>query len=253
MSTPTHATAARNFYLIGHGCNDTHSIDKAMKQKVNGLECDLWADDEKKWWISHDGSDKTDLRKWLTYVGKSEQKHQKHLSIIIFDVKSAEPFVEVRELINELLPSSLPRIYSTAKIEDAHIFSAIVPLLQSHEGIAIDEEDDPKKVAAFFRTIGANQCWYGNGITLMIPINAPFHEAMQKAAPIRDTIGPFSKIYTWTVHRTSALRKYINEDKVDGIMVELNGFFTRPVTRAHKIIRKNKEIKLAERTSPLFQ
>lgn len=252
MTSSNQAIATRNFYLIGHACNDTDSIDKALKQKVNGIECDLWADDDKKWWISHDGLEKTDLVMWLSHIEKAEKKFKRPLSIIVFDVKSDEPFAGVRQIINEHLPTELPHIYSTAKIENAHIFLEIVPLLKPNEGIAIDEEDDPKKVAVFFRSINATQCWYGNGITL-IPINEPFHEAMQNAVPIRDTTGPFSKIYTWTVHRSSALHKYINEDRVDGIMVGLNSFFIRPVSSALKIIRKNKELKLAERNTPLFQ
>jgi hypothetical protein len=99
--------------------------------------------------------------------------------------------------------------------------------------------------------MGATQCWYGNGITL-IPINEEFHESMQKAAPIRDSKEPFSKIYTWSVHRTGALRKYINEDKVDGVIVGLNSMLSRPVTSALKIIRQNKEVQLADRNSNLF-
>ena len=241
----------RDFYLIAHGCNDIDKINKAFKQKVNGIECDLWADDEKKWWISHEGLEKTDIIEWLKHIKKAEQKHARELAVIIFDIKSAEPIKDIRELINLYLPTDLPHIYSTASLEKAHILAEIVPLLQQHEGIAIDEEDDPTEVAAYFEKIGAKQCWYGNGITL-IPINDSFHEAMQQAAPIRDTTGPFSKIYTWSVHRKEALRKYILEDKVDGVIVGLNSLLTRPVSSALKIINQSEEVKLATRTTPLF-
>jgi hypothetical protein len=173
------------------------------------------------------------------------------MSVIVFDVKSAEPFKEVRDIINEHLPSGLPHIYSTAKIDKAHIFADIVPLLNANEAIAIDEEDDPKEVAAFFNSIGATQCWYGNGITL-IPINEEFHQSMQEAAPMRDSTGPFSKIYTWSVHREEALRKYIVEDKVDAVIVGLDGFFTEPVTNALKIIRNCEDVQLADRNTRLF-
>ncbi|GEO11702.1 hypothetical protein [Segetibacter aerophilus] len=251
MDSTTPPTVSRNFYLIGHGCNDIEKINKALKQKVNGIECDLWADDDKKWWISHEGLTKTDLLEWLNYIPRAEKKYKRQLSIIIFDVKTSEPFKGVRDIINSTLPKDLPRIYSTAKIDKAHIFAEIVPLLNECEGIAIDEEDDPAEVAAFFKKIGATQCWYGNGITL-IPLNEEFHESMQKAAPIRDTTGPFSKIYTWSVHRSEALRKYIEEDKVDGVIVGLNSIFSRPVSSALKIIRDNEEVQLAERNSKIF-
>ncbi|MCW3108493.1 MAG: hypothetical protein JWQ09_2999, partial [Segetibacter sp.] len=99
--------------------------------------------------------------------------------------------------------------------------------------------------------IGATQCWYGNGITL-IPLNEQFHVSMQQAAPIRDSTGPFSKIYTWSVHRKKALHKYIMEDQVDGVIVGLNSVLTRPVSNALKIISGNTDIQLAGRNSRLF-
>jgi hypothetical protein len=251
LNSTTSAPVSRNFYLIGHGCNDLDKINKALRQKVNGIECDLWEDDDKKWWISHEGLSKTDLKEWLSHITIAEKKFKRQLSVIVFDVKTAGLFKGVRDIINSTLPPDLPRIYSTAKIEMAHIFAEVVPLLEPHEGIAVDEEDNPAEVAAFFRKIGATQCWYGNGITL-IPLNEEFHECMQQAAPIRDTTGPFSKIYTWSVHRTKALRKYIEEDKVDGIIVGLNGILSRPVSNALKIIRDSKEVQLADRRSKLF-
>lgn len=241
----------RNFYLIAHGCNDIETIDKAFEQNVNGIECDLLADSEKKWWISHDGLQKVDLIEWLTHIGKAEEKFQRQLSVIVFDTKTAEPFAGVREIINQYLPAGLCHIYSMAKIEKAHIFAEIVPLLTAYEGIAVDEEDDPKEVADFFKSIGATQCWYGNGMTL-IPLNSQFHVSMQEAAPIRDTTGPFSKIYTWSVHRKEAIRKYIEEDKVDAVIVGLNNLLTSPVTNAFEVLSANQEIKLAGRNTPLF-
>jgi len=242
---------SRSFYLIAHGCNNISKINKAFRQKVNGIECDIWADDEKRWWVTHNGFGKTNLVRWLTHIGRAEKKFKRQLALIIFDIKCAEPIGGLREIINEHLPSGLPHIYSTAKINKAHIFSDIVPLLKANEGIAVDEEDDPKKVAAFFRHIGANQCWYANGITL-IPLNDPFHASMRQAAHLRDSSRHFSKIYTWSVHRKEALRKYILEDKVDGVIVGLNGIFTKPVKNAMDIINASNDVQLADRNTPLF-
>lgn len=251
MNQPFSNNGHRNFYLIAHGCNSIETIEKAFEQNVNGIECDLWADSKQKWWISHDGSQKVDLIKWLSHIGQAEEKFQRQLSVIIFDTKTAEPFAGVRDLINQHLPAGLSHLYSMAKIKTAHIFAEIVPMLTPYEGIAVDEEDDPKEVAEFFKTIGATQCWYGNGMTL-IPLNEPFHVSMQQARPIRDSFGPFSKIYTWSVHRKEAIRKYIEEDKVDAVIVGLNNFLTSPVTNAFEIINTNKDIKLAGRNTPLF-
>jgi len=211
----------------------------------------LWADKNKKWWISHDGLLKTELTKWLSYIKKVDQKFDQQLSLIVFDVKSPLAIGSVRYMINDYLPPEIPRVYSTAKIEKAHIFKEIVNSLSQLEGISIDEEDDPHEVAKFFRDIGATQCWYGNGITL-VPVNGQFHDSMRKASLLREDSAPFSKIYTWSVHRKSALYKYIIEDKVDGIIVGLDSILTRPVTNAIKIIEASDEVRLADRNSRLY-
>lgn len=251
MNPTTTVHSCRNFYLIGHRCNSFSQINKALQQKVNGIECDLWADKEKRWWVSHNGFDKTDLVQWLRHIEKAEQRFEQQLALVVFDIKSAEPISTLREIINDNLSPDLSRMYSTAKISKAHIFEPIVPMLTSKEVVAVDEEDDPKEVAAFFQMIGATQCWYGNGITL-IPSNDPYHRSMHQAAPIRDAEGPFSKIYSWSIHRKKELKKYIVDDKVDGLLVGLNNIFTSPVSHALKIIKDHKEIQLADRNSPLF-
>lgn len=251
MTQTSTETGSRNFYLIAHGCNNLATIDKAFKQKVNGIECDVWADKRKKWWVSHGGTWKTDLLKWLTRIGEAEQKFNRELSIIVFDIKTPQSIKGLRDIINDTLPPGLPHVYSTAKLAKAHIFTEITPLLTTNEVIAIDEEDDPLEVAAFFKKIGATQCWYANGITL-IPINDQFHSSMQRAAPLRDSKDPFSKTYTWSVHRKAALRKYIEQDKVDAVIVGLNNILTRPVSNALDIIYNNPKIQLATRKSPLF-
>lgn len=240
----------RSFYLIAHRCNDISHINKALKQNVNGIEVDVWADDDHKWWVSHDGLFKSDLEEWLMHVDKAENKYKRQLSVIIFDIKSAVSIVGLRDNINAKLPSDLPRIYSTAKLEDAHIFTDIVSSLTSYEAISIDEEDDPEKVADFYVNIGATQCWYGNGITL-IPLDGQYHDSMQHAAKLRDTSRPFAKVYTWSIHHREAMCKYILEDKVDGMLVGLNGILTRPVSKALKIIKDN-NVKLADRNCRLF-
>jgi hypothetical protein len=243
--------AARSIFLIGHRCNDIPTIDKAFRQKVNGIECDLWADSKKKWWISHGGCKKRDLLEWLTYIGEAEEKFSRRLELIVFDIKSPQPFKGVRDLIQQILRPGLRVVYSTAKISKAHIFTDIVPLLTTNEVIAIDEEDDPKEVAEFFRKIGASQCWYGNGITL-VPFDHLFHDSMKEASLLKNSTAPFSKVYTWSIHRRKSLYRYMIEDKVDAMIVGLDSFLTKPVSNAIKIISNNENVKLADNNTKLY-
>jgi hypothetical protein len=237
----------KEIFLIAHGCNDTKKIRKAINQGVNAIECDLWYD-EGEWTVSHDGIVKTDLLEWLDALKKESEVRK--FAVVIFDIKHSVALEKLRNIITGNI-NDQSRIYSIAKLNDAGIFLTIVKKLNANEGIAIDEEDDPHKVNDFFRNIGAERCWYGNGITL-IPVNDTYHESMKKAAAIRDRNFSFSKIYTWTVNRKSAMKKYLSEDGVDGLMVDLDGFIFKPVTKAKKLIRSIDGLKLATSDSSLF-
>ena len=241
----------RNFYLIAHRCNTLSKINKSLKQGVNGIECDLCCDDNGKWSVSHDSIQKTDLIEWLQYITKAEQKYNRQFALVIFDIKDAKPIGDLRELINTHLPKDLARIYSVAKLDMAHILEDIATKLNEYEAISIDEEDDPKEVDQFFKKIGTKQCCYGNGITL-IPFDGQFHDSMQQAAALRDSAGAFCKVYTWSIHHKKAMIKYIEEDKVDGMLVGLDGVLTRPVSKALKIIKASNQVQLADRQTKLF-
>lgn len=249
MSEQSDLNNRREIYIIAHGCNSLSKIDKAIQQGANAIECDLWSDG-RKWWVSHGGLFKTDLANWLKHIADKEENLVTQLSLVVFDIKSQSSFTAARTIINALLPKGLPRLYSTPKIAKASIFLEFIPNLKPFEILGIDQEDNPAKVAAFFKQHGVSTFWYGNGISY-IPINEPYHKAMQQAADIRDNQQSISKIYTWTVHRKSALRKYLLHDGVDGVMVDLNNFFTSPVRHALSIIRHSDSLVLATRTTPL--
>jgi hypothetical protein len=88
---------------------------------------------------------------------------------------------------------------------------------------------------------------YGNGIDALVLSLENYREALQKAGEIRDSSKGFFKTYTWTVERRITIRKYLTQSKVDGVMVNLNGFFKKPVRRSLKICEKE-SLKLAGRS-----
>lgn len=245
MSLPS-----RPFYIIAHECNTLKKINRALRQGANGIECDLWRDEEGRWWVSHDGDDKTDLVAWLQHIAVAENKFRRKLAVLVFDIKTAEPLAPLRQIINAHLPEDLAHVYSVAKLEMAHVFRAIAPLLTHLEAIAVDEEDSPEEVASFFESIPTRRCWYANGITAFIPYNRRYHLSLQAAKPLRDA-GVFARIYTWTVVQRAAMKKYIYDDDVDAILVNLRRFFMRPVRVARRIIKKAPHRHLAGRYTPI--
>lgn len=241
---------SKPFYIVAHECNNRNKINRAFRQGANGIECDLWMDENGKWWVSHDGDSRTDLVQWLEHINIAEAKFRKKLAVLIFDIKCAEPLPALRQIINTCLPSDLPHVYSVAKLEMAHIFREVAPELTDMEAIAVDEEDDPEDVAAFFASIPTKRCWYANGITAFIPYNKRYHQSMQAAKPFRNN-GSFARIYTWTVVQKAAMKKYIYEDDVDAILVNLRRFFMRPVRVARRLIKKAPHRHLADRDTPI--
>jgi glycerophosphoryl diester phosphodiesterase len=238
----------RPFYLIAHACNSRKMVRKAFEQKVNAIECDVYFD--KKWFVSHDGLVKLDLVEWLQFLASLLEKYL--CTVVIFDIKNEGDFNFLRQTVEEHLPESLSRIYSVAKVEDAAIFKKAAYELKCYEGLSIDEEDNPEKVENYFSSINVKQCWYGNGMTL-IPVNDTYHKSMKMASEIRDRGTSFSKIYTWTVNRKSSMRKYIIEDGIDGLMVDLDGILFKPVSKAKKLIRKIHWLRMAEKSDKLFR
>jgi glycerophosphoryl diester phosphodiesterase len=237
----------REIYLIAHRCNSTSKVRKALQQGANAIECDL-SFSGNEWFVSHDGIKKNDLEEWLSNIRTFKNEN---LAMIIFDIKSENPIEPLYEIINKKLESDIPRIYSVSKLNHAKIFAPIVKSLKPNEGLCVDEENNPDEVKRYFQQLGVKRCWYGNGITIF-PVNDVYHESMKKASVIRDTEGPFSRIYTWTVNRKSAMRKYIVEDGVDGLMVDLNGLFIKPIRKARKLIQSIPGLHLASKRSNPF-
>jgi hypothetical protein len=75
---------------------------------------------------------------------------------------------------------------------------------------------------------------------------------MKEASLLKNSTAPFSKVYTWSIHRKKSLYRYIVEDKVDAMIVGLDGFLTKPVSNAIKIISHYNDIELADKNTELY-
>jgi glycerophosphoryl diester phosphodiesterase len=227
----------RKIFIIAHECNDLKKPLLAMEQGANAIECDVWADESGKWFISHDGSERQNLDQWLTATSEVAEKFVEQLSFIIFDIKKSIPLHDLIDKINKKLPPELSRIYSVAKIRDASVFADIIPLLNNADKLSIDGENDPDEVKNFFKSLNFSRCCYGNGVDSKFLNLEKHHSTLKEAARLRDS-GNFNLVYIWTVERKRTIRKSLTEDGVDAVMVNLNGKLIKPINRALKIIKK---------------
>lgn len=236
----------RKVYIIAHKCNDLEKPGKALLQGVNAIEADFWHE-EGKWHVSHDGKVKQDLDEWLRTMAELSKQYKDQFALLIFDIKKKESISDLIKKANQYLPSDLNKVYSVSKIENAEIFKEVSPHLSALEMLAIDQEDEPLAVDSFFKSINFSRCLYGNGIDALLLNVENYQKSLKRASEIRDSSGAFIKTYTWTIERKRTIKTYFTKCNVDGVMVNPNTAFKKPVKRSLQICRKY-NLPLAKRT-----
>ena len=227
----------RKVYIIAHRCNDLEKPGKALLQGVNWIEADFWHEDG-KWHVSHDGIVKQDLDEWLKTKEKLSKQYKEQFALLIFDIKKKESISDLVKKVNTYLPADLNKVYSVSKIVNAEIFKEVASTLSALEMLSIDQEDQSLAVDSFFKSINFSRCLYGNGIDAMLLNVENYQKALKRASEIRDSSGAFLKTYIWTIERKITIKTFFTDCNVDGVIVNLNTAFKKPVKRALKICRK---------------
>lgn len=227
----------KKVYIIAHKCNDLEKPGKALLQGANAIEADFWYE-EGKWHVSHDGKFKQDLDEWLRRMAELSKQFEEQFAVLIFDIKKKESISDLVKKVNNYLPENLNKVYSVPKIANAEIFKEVAPTLKDIEMLSIDQEDQPLAVDSFFKAINFSRCLYGNGIDALLLNVENYQTSLKKASEIRDSSSAFFKTYTWTIERRRTIKTYFTKCKVDGVMVNLNTAFKKPIKRALKICRK---------------
>jgi len=246
--------AKRPIYVIGHRCNDVEDIQAALKDGANTIECDfrygrVTVFDDYDWFLDHDGvyAWSTELEPWLKAAAKCAKKYKKRFALIIVHLKTFEHLHGLRSRLREALPVDLNILYCLSSYSDRKAFKQISSDLRFNEGLLIDEDDDPGKISKYLAgTLGVANCWYGDGI-FVAGVDSDVRPALVKAADVRDNTCGIKKNYVWTLAKESSIEDYLENVKVDGVLVNEG-----TIADAVKIVNKSKTVRRAKRSDRAF-
>jgi hypothetical protein len=251
----------RPFYLIAHHCNAPDEIGEALANGANAIECDIKYDkDSDSWKVHHGAPDAypgptppTDISAWLAGAKKAAQDYGKQFALIIFDNKSAVDFKthgyqKFLDAVRAALPNDLNLLFSTGSYDERDDLELIYKQLRPNEGVAIDQDNDPRRVQDYFNQSGVSHFWYGNGIATFGP--DPFGHtwsSLNQATGMRDQAQGIKKAYVWTLANEESIANYLSIAHVDGIMMNRT-----TLREAKKIINAAWDARLADRDDQAF-
>lgn len=240
-------------YIIAHKCNSLNSIVSAVRQGANAVECDVWHDENNEWWVDHGRKKKLSLEKLLLKTGAKRKNFKKDFTLIILDIKTPTSLETLVNVVHENQVPNLKIIYSVSKAKEGEQFSRIINLLNSNEGISIDEEEDLHNVTALFSKLQFTRTWCGNGITSLLSNLDKHHEFLQAAGDERNRTAIIKKTYIWTLESVDTMKEFLYKDDVDAVMVNRNGFFRKPIKNLLKILRASTLFRKATIQDEVFE
>jgi glycerophosphoryl diester phosphodiesterase len=224
---------SRPFYIIAHRANDVQSVARALDRGANAVECDVSHRDN-TFFVRHppvvgvslpvverDTNWDRPLVPYLNAVSALARTDNR-LVMVIFDCKMNDPALAVpllntirSRLTNGVLDLNV--LISVGSYSDRRFFTPLAGQLCLHEGVAIDEDNNPARVSAFFRSLAVERHAYGNGtfvagVAPNVPpsiIEAVAHKALGRGIRF---------VYVWTLNDKRSIRNYLRMG-VDGIFV----------------------------------
>jgi hypothetical protein len=233
------ACGPRPFYCMSHNPNNMVPKDEpliSLQTGANSLAPDVnrSSDPGNKLVVSHrglignawgDDSD-TDFIQYLQHVHALAIQFPQ-LSLIAFDCKPSthDPDVglviltAIRQHLTLDLPLDIVLSVSSQDATSVSMFDKIKTMLGPRESIAIDEENTPVNVAAYFQSIHATRkAGYGNGHTIQVPVLVPnLRFSIEQGVAVRTGYAELQYVYEWTTDDVDRMRKFIRIG-VDGVM-----------------------------------
>ena len=224
----------RPFYHVGHNPNSIAAVLAALDRGANAIEPDVnvYSADPTQLCIGEPGllggGSGPAAPSLAQYLGELHQvaRDRPELAIVVFDCKpkAATPQLGARllDLVRSYLTfdTGLNVILSVSSLAHTALFDLIHRDLRPREGLMIDMENDPVRVAEYFKSIAVERACYGNGISFLNTILGPnVRPSLERACELRAASGFPRFAYAWTVNDANLMREYIRIG-VDGIITD---------------------------------
>lgn len=231
---------ARPFYLVGHNTNSIDEIREGLAKGINAFEIDIQKDPDNQLYVAHDPVLPQFLVSrgfpvpprvvpFLTELKQLFDASGDRPALVIFDCKIDDPelasvlLADVRSHLTDN-GATLPVIISVAKLEMAErFFPPIRGRLTAREGLMIDQESSPGTAAAHFSKPSVVNACYGDGITTVFGIGAPFGPSLANRMDVATAyvaVANLRFIMPWVVVQSSTIEEMLRIG-VNAIMVDV--------------------------------
>ena len=201
IDTGLNGAHRRPFYIVAHNPNTLAEARDALAMGANALGPDVMRFSDEAYPLGQEGhiinneADTSGLFMYHDHVRittrmpetveayldglHNEVNNGKNLALIVFDIKKQAATADLGTKLREAVQTHLNYdgvkvnvIYSVGTLDDAAVFDAIIPLLEAHEGVMVDMQNDPlyvyNQLNARFSNASCGGCnpphiAYGNG------------------------------------------------------------------------------------------
>lgn len=242
------AIEPRPFYLIAHRTNSAALAREAVERGANAVEIDVRYDDGRVCAQHDTTTEKCEDFCALLDELRNVAGEQPHFALLLLDFKDSDGEPNAGSRLLETVRERLTRhvdvkvILAVAELDEVERFGNAAGDLRSGEALAIDYENQPRQVEAFFQASNARNYAFGNGV--FVAGIAPNVEPS-----IREAVGmeSFGLVYVWTLANKGSMREYI-EMGVDGILVNSPG----GVQDLWEVMKSSRRVRLAPRSHNPF-
>lgn len=250
----------RSVYVVAHRCNDLTSVESALANGANAIECDVRSSDEgRSWCVDHDlcALWSTSFVAWLRATALAFNRYP-DACLLIVDIKTpTSNFIELLEMIDQQLPANVDVVLSVATVVDYDRARASTPLWTPDTTLSTTgsryfmvqiDEDRVGRALTRLRADQLRSAWLSAGVCVVCPGEERVLEATRAAIRVRDDPSlreatPGLRVGVWTYERPESIRRYLIDVGVDSIVVT-----QAAVPDACRIVRENAEfVRMAKR------
>jgi hypothetical protein len=217
----------REFFIIGHNPNKVADALNYLQAGANALEPDIHSVSGE--YFMGEGTTSTDLS-LIDYLQSLSQTLETTPALtpalIMFDTKNsagdiASLFDIIQENFSDQFSDTSIMVTRSQATEDEYVFfTPGAGILSPDRALGVDEHTEPAYVESFFKSLGATNYTYADGISILTPLLSDFFkERIKKAVAMRDNGNSFKIVYSWTLDSPADIDAFLGLNP-DGLITD---------------------------------
>jgi hypothetical protein len=227
----------RQFYIIGHNPNKVADAMNYLQGGANALEPDVHFVNGA--YYMGEGTTSTDLSLADYLQGLSLALRGTPAlipALIMFDTKNSNGNILdlvscIQQNFSNEYQDTVITITRSQATEDEHVFfSPAATALPANMAIGVDEHTSPEFLDTFFKSFGATNYTYADGISIQLPLLADIYLGrIKRAIAMRDQGNSFKLVYSWTLDIPDEIITFLRQGP-DGLITDTPGALKQILT-----------------------